>query len=307
MQALSEYRRCMLCPRHCGVDRAKGERGFCGAAALPRVAHSMLHKWEEPFLSGKNGSGTVFFAGCPLGCVYCQNRAILSADAGEAYEISDLAALYLSLQKQGAHNINLVTAVHYAAHIPPSVHMARQGGLSIPVVYNSSGYEDVSTLACLAGSVDIYLPDFRYYTGQTAARYSGAPDYPEVARCALAEMVKQTGSPLFDSDGMMKRGTVVRLLLLPGHLIEAKKILHEVYSFYGEDVYISLMSQYTPMPWLEAYPELCRTVSAYEYASLVDYACALGVKNALVQEGSAASESFIPAFFPQNGDGARRE
>ena len=301
MRELSEYRHCMLCPRHCGADRTAGERGFCGAADRPRVAHSMLHRWEEPFLSGKRGSGTVFFAGCPLGCVYCQNRSILSAETGEATDADGLAALYLSLEKQGAHNINLVTAAHYAAHIPPSVHTAREKGLSVPVVYNSSGYEEPATLALLSGSVDIYLPDFRYISAKTAARYSAAPEYPAVARRALAAMVNQTGAPVFGPDGMMKRGTVVRLLLLPGHLIEAKKILGEIYSSYGDAVYISLMSQYTPMPGLAGFPELTRPVSAYEYASFVEYACTLGVKNALVQEGSAASESFIPAFLPNDG------
>lgn len=299
MHLLTDYRHCDLCPRHCGVDRTKGETGFCGAGCTPHVAHYMLHAWEEPFLSGKNGSGAIFFSGCSLGCVYCQNRDILSPTCGEGYSGEALGELMLTLQRQGAHNIDLITAAHYAPHVVQGVAWAKAAGLSIPVIYNSSGYETVETIEMLRGSVDIYLPDFRYIRAQTAANYSNAPDYPQVARAAIAAMVAQTGAPVFDACGMMKKGTVVRLLLLPGHLIEAKRILKALYDDHGDRIYISLMSQYTPRPGLEKYPELTHMVSPYEYMSLVEYAQSLGIEQALVQEGSAASDSFIPAFLPE--------
>lgn len=291
-----EYRSCTLCPRACGVDRTSGKHGACHSSSVPLVAHSMLHAWEEPCLSGERGSGTVFFSGCPLGCIYCQNRKISGGGVGKEHSSEELAELYLSLQRAGAHNVNLVTATHYAPHVVQSVSIARGKGLSLPIVWNTSGYESIETLRSLEGSVDIYLTDFRYGRAETAKNYSSAPDYPTVAEKALREMVRQCGIPTFDSEGMMKSGVIVRLLLLPEHLIEAKMILKHVYTLYGDRVYISLMSQYTPVNRSEEYPALNRRVSDAEYASLVDYARTLGVANAFTQEGSAASESFIPDF-----------
>lgn len=292
----SFYRSCRLCPRACGVDRTAGERGVCGSADVPHVAHTMLHMWEEPCLSGTEGSGAVFFSGCGLGCVYCQNARITDGACGKAFSASALADEFLSLQKQGANNINLVTAAQYAPHVVEAVAVAKTRGLTVPVVYNSSGYESVETLRMLAGTVDIYLPDFRYYLPETAQKYSSAPDYPEKAKDAITEMVRQTGRGVYNETGKMTRGCIVRLLLLPDHLIEAKMILRWLYSSFGDTVTISLMRQYTPMPGLSAYPELCRKVTETEYFSLVDYARELGVTNAFTQEGEAASESFIPKF-----------
>lgn len=297
MQSIfEEYSNCTLCPRACGACRWDGERGVCQSPAVPLVAHSMLHMWEEPCLSGTRGSGTVFFSGCPLGCVYCQNQKISRGGVGKIYSAEDLSLLYLSLEQKGAHNVNLVTAAHFTPHVISSVRLARDRGLSVPIVYNTSGYESVSTLRALGDTVDVYLTDFRYARSETAKAYSFAPDYPLVAESALFEMVKQHPTPVFDKDGFMKKGVIVRILLLPGHLIEAKMILKKVFESYGDSVYISLMSQYTPTLKIEKYPALNRRVSEAEYASLIDYAVSLGVKHAFTQEREAASESFIPSF-----------
>ena len=296
-EILSLYECCALCPRECRVNRTEGAIGACRAGAVPRVAHSMLHRWEEPCLSGENGSGTVFFSGCPLGCVYCQNHEISRGYLGEPHDSAALAELFLSLEARGAHNINLVTATHHLPHIAEAIAAAKHRGLRVPIVYNTSGYESAESLHRLHGLVDIYLTDMRYASPKTAAKYSFAADYPMVSCVALRTMVDMVGAPVLDEQGMMQSGVIVRLLLLPGRLIEAKKILKEVYTAYGDGVYISLMSQYTPPARIgEKYPALARTVSPYEYASLVSYARSLGVTNAFVQEGSAASESFIPDF-----------
>ena len=295
---MEEYRACHLCPRSCGVDRTLGTLGVCRSPAIPLVAHVMLHQWEEPCLVGENGSGAVFFSGCGLGCVFCQNRRISAGQVGKPYTAEMLAETYLRLESEGAANINLVTAAHFVPHVRESLLLARKRGLRLPIVYNSSGYESLSSLRSLDGLVDIYLPDFRYLRRDTARRYSHAADYPQVAEAAIAEMVRQTGAPRFLGDGRMERGTIVRLLLLPAHLIEAKMILRRLYLRYGDTVYISLMSQYTPFGDLSDYPELSVRVSDAEYHSLVDYAITLGVKQAFVQEGESASESFIPDFQP---------
>lgn len=295
------YEKCTLCPRMCGADRLHGERGACRAGAVPRVAHTQLHMWEEPCISGERGSGTVFFSGCPLGCVYCQNYKISGSYIGAEYDSARLADLFASFSLQGAHNVNLVTATHFAPHVAAAVSLARERGFSLPVVYNTSGYERRETLALLSDKIDVYLTDVRYASHATAAAYSAAADYPEVAWQALAQMVDAAGSPRLDAAGMMTRGVIVRLLLLPGHLIEAKQILQRVYRTYGDKVYVSLMSQYTPTPRAaQRDPLLGRRVTAYEYASLVRYAEALGVTMAYTQEGSAAEESFIPDFRPEN-------
>ena len=291
------YKSCTLCPRACRANRTDGAFGACHAGASPRVAHTMLHMWEEPCISGERGSGTVFFSGCPLGCVYCQNRDISGKYIGAEHDERSLADLFASLEKAGAHNVNLVTGTHHIPHIATAISLAREAGLGIPVVYNTSGYERPSSLAVLDGLVDIYLTDLRYKSAEPAARYTHAPDYPRVAFDALSEMVRQTGAPRFDAAGMMQKGVIVRILLLPGHLIEAKQILRTVFSTFGESIYISLMSQYTPVGDIgAAFPNLSRRVTPYEYASFVDYARTLGVTQAFTQEGESASESFIPPF-----------
>lgn len=264
--------------------------------ATPFVAHTMLHMWEEPFLSGTRGSGTVFFSGCSLGCVYCQNKAISRGRSGTPMDAQALSDLFLSVEARGAHNLNLVTASHFLPTVKEALLLAKTRGLSLPVVYNTSGYETVESVIALDGLVDVFLTDLRYAKNETAARYSSAADYPSVARAALSQMVKQTGAPEIDENGLLKRGTVVRLLLLPSHVIEAKMNLKHVYDTYKDDVYVSLMRQYTPMEGVE--PSLNRPVSDREYLSLVRYAQSLGVKNAFTQEKGAVGESFIPPFTP---------
>ena len=288
---------CMLCPRECNADRTHGENGICGVSGEGILgARAALHMWEEPCISGETGSGTVFFSGCPLRCVYCQNYALARAEQGEEITVERLADIFTELQEKGASNINLVTPTHYTPQIIEAVQMSRAKGLHLPIVYNCSGYEKVETLRTLEGIVDIYLTDFKYMETEPAKRYSKAPDYPKVAKLALEEMVRQCPEPRFDEQGMMQQGVIVRHLLLPGHLKNAKSVVQYVYETYGDNVYLSLMNQYTPLPQVKDYPEINRKVTEAEYEELVDYAIDLGVENGFIQEGETAEESFIPAF-----------
>ena len=287
---------CMLCPRRCKADRTR-KQGLCGTGMGIRVARAALHMWEEPCISGEEGSGAVFFAGCSLGCVYCQNREIAAGLAGKEISEERLTEIYLELQGKGANNINLVTAGHYLPYIISSVGRARERGLNIPIVYNTGGYEEADALKLLEGTADIYLPDLKYLSPELAARYSHAPDYPKIACAALEEMVRQAGEPEFDDRGMMTKGVIVRHLVLPGQVRESKKVIRYLYETYKDRIYLSIMNQYTPMPGIEeAYPELGRTVTAREYDEVVDYAIELGVENGFIQEGETAKESFIPPF-----------
>lgn len=259
--------------------------------------------WEEPCISGERGSGTVFFSGCSLRCVYCQNAVIADAAAGMEISEERLAEIFLELQEKGAANINLVTPTHYTPEILRAVKKARAEGLEVPVVYNCGGYEKVETLAMLEGIVDIYLTDFKYMEPELAGRLSHAQDYPQVAKAALAEMVRQQGSPVFDEEGMMQKGVIVRHLLLPNHIKNGKAVVKYVFEAYGNRVYLSLMNQYTPLAQVEKLPELNRKVTKREYERLLNYAISLGVENAFIQEGETAKESFIPAF---DGEGLKK-
>ena len=291
------FKNCRLCPRNCGADRLSGKKGACGMTAELKVARAALHMWEEPPISGERGSGTVFFSGCPLSCVFCQNSDISHEADGKIISTERLAEIFLELQAKGAHNINLVTATHFVPHVTDALDIAKERGLDIPILYNCGGYESVETLGMLRGYVDIYLPDFKYTDKSIAAKYSRCPDYPERAREALAEMVSQTGACEFSEDGMLKRGTVVRHLVLPGNAkdsIDTVRYLHETY---GDSIYISIMSQYTPNERIkEAFPEIGRKLTKYEYQKVVRFAESIGVKNGFTQYGEAASESFIPRF-----------
>ena len=288
---------CTLCPRECRVDRKRGNKGFCGVEGEGiYLARAALHMWEEPCISGENGSGTVFFSGCPLRCVYCQNYHIANVKTGKSVSRERLTEIFLELQDKGANNINLVTPTHYTNEIIWAVKEARKKGLAIPIVYNCSGYEKVETLEKLQGIVDIYLTDFKYMDREVAKRYSNAPDYPEAAKKALDEMVRQVRTAEFTEDGIMTRGVIVRHLLLPGHLENAKTVVRHVYETYGDEVYLSLMNQYTPLPQVERFPEINRRVTEEEYEELIDYAIEIGVENGFIQEGETAEESFIPEF-----------
>ena len=289
--------RCTLCPRNCKVNRADGENGVCSATGRKILAaRAALHMWEEPCISGEKGSGAVFFGGCPLRCVYCQNREIARGGAGKEITCERLSEIFLELQEKGAANINLVTPTHYTPEIVKALEAAKRRGLSLPVVYNCGGYEKMETLKMMEGLADIYLTDFKYMDREAAQRYSHAEDYPEMAKKALQEMVRQTGNASFDESGMMTRGVIVRHLLLPGHTRNAKEVVRYVYETYGDAVYLSLMNQYTPLSGLEKWQEINRRTTKREYERLVSYALSLGVENAFVQEGETAEESFIPPF-----------
>lgn len=290
--------KCNICPRRCNADRDKNEKGVCGVAGKGiYVARAALHMWEEPCISGNKGSGTIFFSGCNLRCVYCQNYEISRGMAGKRINVEELSRLCLMLQKKGAHNINLVTPSHYIREIREAVLTAKKDGLTIPVVYNSSGYELAELIENICDFVDIFLVDFKYMKEETALRYSKAEDYPKIAKKAVAAMVRQAGKCQFDENGIMKKGVIVRHLLLPKHVTEGKEIIKYLYDTYGDDVFISIMNQYTPVSNLKDYPEINRKVTKREYERLVDYAAAIGVENGFIQEGDTAKESFIPSFY----------
>ncbi len=291
-----ELESCRICPRECGVNRTQDEKGACLTGARVFLARAALHFWEEPCISGTAGSGAVFFCGCNLHCIYCQNGSISSMREAMEVSIDRLAEIFLELAEKGAANINLVTPTHYSLQIREAVLLARAGGLSLPIVYNCSGYEKVETLRMLEDVIDIYLTDYKYEDGSLAGVFSCAPDYPEVAKAALQEMVRQKPECVFDGNGMMKEGVIVRHLLLPGHVKNSKAAVEHVYRTYGDGVYISLMSQYTPVIHSEKYPELNRKTTKREYEKLLDHVLELGVTNAFIQEGGVAEESFIPAF-----------
>lgn len=303
---------CDLCPRSCGADRAAGERGACGADGRLVVARAALHFWEEPPVSGARGSGTVFFAHCPLRCAYCQNAVIAAGEAGEAVSVERLGAMCLELQEQGALNVNFVTPTHYAPEARAAVAWARARGLALPVVWNTSGYETVAAVRANAGVVDAYLTDFKYADAALARRYSQAPDYPAAALEALEAMVEEAGSPAFDEvDGAprLTGGVIVRHLMLPGALEDSKRVVRLVHERFGDAVLLSLMNQYTPVladaaaagdaraaATLRRCPELAGRVSDEEYERLLDYADELGVEDYFWQQGGAAEDSFIPPF-----------
>ena len=344
---MNKFTDCCLCPRNCHVDRTQGKTGYCGQTDQIRAARAALHMWEEPCISGDAGSGAVFFSGCTLGCVFCQNHSIAAGSVGKTISTERLAEIFLELQDQKAWNINLVTAGHFAPQVVRALELAKKQGLQIPIVYNTSGYEKAETLRMFDGLVDIYLPDFKYLSAELAGTYSHAADYPQVAKLALQEMVRQVGRAQFEivsgeksgtitdelavdvaySDGIsadigensniiyntdncieenetddgvlerMLRGVVVRHLVLPEHVDESKKVIRYLYETYGDQIYISIMKQYTPMAGIEVrYPELGRKITSQEYDEVVDYAIDMGVENGFIQDGETAEESFIPEF-----------
>lgn len=293
---------CELCPRKCCVDRDAGQIGYCGVPAGLKVARAALHMWEEPCISGSTGSGAIFFSGCNMGCIYCQNHAISSGHCGLEITADRLEEIFYELQAQGAANINLVTPDHEIMALVPVLTRLKQQHFPLPVVYNSSSYVTVDALKRLDGLVDIYLPDLKYMDTQIAKTYSRAADYPETAMAAIAEMVRQIRSHTpagetvcsLDAQGKMRRGVIVRHLLLPGQLYAARQIVKYLHRTYGEDIYISLMNQYTPMPGMEGV--LAERVDRGSYENLIDYACRIGVDQGYIQEGDTARESFIPSF-----------
>lgn len=296
MKNMNKYENCLLCPRKCGINRSTGQTGICGVSSEIKVARAALHYWEEPCISGKRGSGAVFFSGCSLHCVFCQNREISDGKAGKVISKERLSDIFIELAGKGANNINLVTPGQYIPDIVWAVNDAKSRGMKLPIIYNTSGYENVTELKLLEGIVDVYLPDFKYMDSTLSAMYSRAKDYPSVAKQALSEMVRQQPEVVIDdATGLIQKGVIVRQLLLPGHVNDAKAVLKYLYDTYRDHVYISMMSQFTPIA-LKDYPEINRTVTKREYERLVNYALEIGITNAFIQEGDVAKDSFIPAF-----------
>lgn len=296
MKNMNKYENCLLCPRKCGINRRTGQTGVCGVSSEIKVARAALHYWEEPCISGKRGSGAVFFSGCSLHCVFCQNREISDGKEGKVISKERLSDIFMELAGKGANNINLVTPGQYIPDIVWAVNDAKSRGMKLPIIYNTSGYENVTELKLLEGIVDVYLPDFKYMDSTLSAMYSRAKDYPSVAKQALSEMVRQQPDVVIDdATGLIQKGVIVRQLLLPGHVNDAKAVLKYLYDTYHDHVYISMMSQFTPIA-LKDYPEINRTVTKRAYERLVNYALEIGITNAFIQEGDVAKDSFIPAF-----------
>ncbi len=284
---------CNLCPRKCNKNRQK-ENGLCGADNTIKVARAARHFWEEPCISGKNGSGTVFFSGCSLGCVFCQNADISKRLTGNAVTDNELYNIFFDLKNEGAHNINLVTCDHYIPQVLPVIKRAKKDGINIPFVLNTSSYLTENVVKALKDDIDIYLADFKFFNNATAKKYANAPDYPEVATKAIDVMVKNAPEPVFEN-GLMVKGVIVRVLVLPDNIIEAKQIIKHIFERYCNKVYISIMSQYTPVTSSD-YPELMRKLTEREYKSVVDYAARLGLTQAFCQQISSADKKFIPNF-----------
>lgn len=313
--------KCTLCHRMCGVNRINDEIGYCGQNAHINLARAALHFWEEPCISGSTGSGAVFFSGCSMRCVFCQNHSIADSSIGKPVSIQHLSEIFLNLQEQNASNINLITPTHFVPQIVEALLIAKENGLHIPIVYNTGSYETIETLQMLEGLIDIYLPDLKFYSPEISTKYANCPDYFDNAIASIAEMYRQVGRPVFSSmqsnipdyydtlsntsldtfteaseNQLMKKGVIVRHLLLPGHRLDSQKIISYLYKTYGNNIFISIMNQYTPIKDFPDHPELNRTVSKRQYEQLIDYAIRLGVENAFIQEGPTAKESFIPAF-----------
>ena len=289
-----EFNSCLLCPRMCGINRNKNELGYCRAGSKIKIGGYHLHRWEEPVLTGKNGSGTIFFSYCKLRCVYCQNYDISTKNKGDEITIRRFSDICLFLQSKGATNINLVTPTHYIPLIKKGLLLAKKRGLNIPIVYNTSAYENISSLQLLDGLIDIYLPDLKYFSN-ALGKYSQVENYFYYSTRAIEEMYRQVGKVAYNKDGTLRRGVLIRHLVLPGHMEDSKKIMEYLYNKYQNNVIVSLMNQYTPIRKLE-YPNLNHKVSSREYNNLIDYAYDLGFRNCFVQDEESQNTSFIPSF-----------
>ncbi len=286
--------KCEICPRKCKVNRNNGELGYCKASNKMKIGGYHLHMWEEPIITGKNGSGTIFFSYCNLRCAYCQNYDLSFDSVGEYITIERLSDIMLELQEMQAENVNLVTPTHYIPLIKNSIVLAKEKGLKIPIVYNTSGYESIESLKTLEGLIDIYLPDFKYYDN-SLGKYSSVADYFNITSLALKEMYRQVGKPKYNKKGMLKKGVIVRHLVLPNNYQDSKKIINYLYQEYKDNIILSIMNQYT-ITKITKYPELNQKVDPKEYDNLIDYAYNLGIRNCFTQEEESQSESFIPKF-----------
>lgn len=287
---------CRICPRNCNVDR-KDVTGYCDVPEQLKIAKAFLHMWEEPCISGTRGSGTIFFSGCNLKCVYCQNYHISQENFGKLVTMERLKEIIKELVEKGAHNINLVNPTHYTDSINQAISELKETGeLTVPVVYNSNGYESVDTLKTLEGVIDVYLPDIKYSNEESSFKYSRAKDYPEISKKAVLEMYRQVGSPVLDENGIIRKGLIIRHLILPGHTKESISILDWISNNLPKSVYVSLMSQYTPFYAAERYPEINRPITRKEYEKVVNHLFKLGLEEGYVQERQSADVQYIPDF-----------
>ncbi|MBQ7140382.1 MAG: radical SAM protein [Bacilli bacterium] len=293
---LDELNECKLCPKNCKVNRNNNKFGFCKASNKVKIARAALHYYEEPCISGNKGSGTIFFSCCNMKCVYCQNYKISTKNYGKEVTIERLCEIFLELQEKGALNINLVTPTPYVPQIIEALKLAKANGLNIPIVYNTSSYENVETIKMLDGYVDIYLADVKYFDNNYGLKYSNVNNYFYHASMAIDAMVSQIKENQFDENGIMKKGIIIRHMIIPGLSHDSKKILKYLYDKYKDKIYISIMNQYTPLEHVRDYPELNKTLTNDEYDDVVNYAIELGISNGFIQEGETASESFIPNF-----------
>jgi len=291
----TELEYCQLCPRRCGVNRLAGERGYCRAGALAKAALVSLHKWEEPCLTGNFGAGTVFFSHCNLRCVFCQNHEISQQGKGKEVSAERLAGIFLEQQQRGASTLDLVTPTHYVPQILEALEIAKHNGFQLPVVYNSNAYETVETIELLRGYVDIFLPDLKYREEASAVRYSAAPGYFAAATLAIQQMLTIAGPPVF-KEGNLHRGVLIRHLILPGKMKESMQVVKWLWENFGNQVYLSLMNQFTPLYQTAEYPEINRRLTTYEYQKVIDYARELGIEQCFIQQGRTASKEFVPDF-----------
>lgn len=287
---------CNLCPRKCNVNRLDNKLGFCLSGKNVKISRVSLHNWEEPCISGTKGSGTVFFSNCNLRCVFCQNHTISQEGFGKEVSIERLSQIFLEQQQRGAHNINLVTPTHYTYQIVEAIKLSKKNGLSIPILYNSNGYENVETIKMLNGYIDVYLPDLKYFNDKYAVKYSKASNYFKIASKAINEMFSQVGTPVFDKNNLIQKGVIIRHLMLPGLLFDSKKVIDYIYNTFGDSVYISIMNQYTPMFNAEKYPEINKPLNPKHYDALIDYSLSIGIKNGFIQETGTNSKAFVPEF-----------
>ena len=287
---------CNLCARKCNIDRLNGKLGACNSSDKIKAARAELHMWEEPPISLDTGSGAVFFSNCNFRCVFCQNYEISQEDKGAFISIEQLSNIFLRLQDKGANNINLVTPTHYVPQIIEALKIAKNKGLSIPILYNTNGYDSLETIKALDGYIDVYLPDFKYFDDKYAIKYSKAPGYKDNLLLILKEMYSQVGPNKFDEKGRMVKGMIIRHLMLPALLFDSKKVIDTIYNLFGDNVYISIMNQYTPMFNAFDYKELSKPLNPKLYDSLINYAAELGVKNAFIQDSGSSSTDFVPSF-----------
>lgn len=296
MNYIDKLSNCELCFRKCKTNRLDGSLGYCKAGMNLKVARAALHHWEEPCISGKNGSGTVFFSHCNLSCVFCQNHEISQEFMGKTISIDRLSEIFLELQSQGSHNINLVTPTHYVPQIIEGIKLAKANGLFLPIVYNSNGYDTLDTIKLLKGFIDVYLPDFKYFNEKYSIKYSGCSGYMENLIPILKEMFSQVGPVEFDLDGSVKNGLIIRHLMLPGLLFDSKKVMDKIYELFQDKIYVSIMNQYTPTHKAADYPEINKSLNAKHYDALIDYALSIGITKGFIQESGTNSTTFIPSF-----------